>query len=161
MQSLVRLYLKFSMPAQGVISSIFLLAIRLYFGFPLARNGWAKLHNIGGVVDYFTSLNVPAPAFTAHMVSGLELVAGTLFCLGLGARLIAIPLSINMINAYYFGDHEAMLSFFSDPDKFTAAAPFTTLLTSLMMLVFGPGKFSIDYLIYRALGRKAEQRGNQ
>lgn len=155
MQSLIRLYLKFSMPAQGIIQSLFLLCIRLYFGYPLARNGWAKLHNISGVVDYFTSLNVPAPAFTAHMVSGLELVSGTLFCLGLGARLIAIPLTVNMVNAYYFGDHEAFLSFFSDQDKFTAAAPFTTLLTALIMLVFGPGKISLDYLIYRSLGRKA------
>jgi putative oxidoreductase len=91
------------------------------------------------------------------MVSTLEFTGGILLILGLGCRLISVALTINMLNAYYFGDHEAFLSFFSDPGKFYAADPYTFLFASLMVLVFGPGMFSLDALIYRALGH--EQRG--
>jgi putative oxidoreductase len=54
-----------------------------------------------------------------------------------------------MTVAYITGDREALLSIFSDPDKFSAAAPFTYLMASLLILIFGPGRFSLDYLIAR------------
>ena len=44
-------------------------------------------------------------------------------------------------------DREALGSIFSDPDKFYAAAPYTFLFASLLILFFGPGKFSLDTLI--------------
>jgi putative oxidoreductase len=52
-----------------------------------------------------------------------------------------------MIMAYVIADREALGSIFSDPKKFYNAAPFTFLLASLLILVFGPGKFSLDTLI--------------
>ncbi len=60
-----------------------------------------------------------------------------------------------MTVAYITGDREALLSIFSDPDKFSAAAPFTYLMASLVILVFGPGKFSLDYLIGRWWSRRS------
>jgi hypothetical protein len=36
------------------------------------------------------------------------------------------------------------LEIFSDPDKFIAAAPFTFLLASLLVLILGAGKLSAD-----------------
>ena len=41
------------------------------------------------------------------------------------------------------------LSIFSDPDKFYAAAPYTFLVASLIILFFGPGKFAVDALLNR------------
>jgi putative oxidoreductase len=52
-----------------------------------------------------------------------------------------------MIVAYITGDREGLLSVFSDPDKFYAAAPYTFLIASLLVLIFGPGKFSLDTLL--------------
>ncbi len=54
-----------------------------------------------------------------------------------------------MTVAYITGDREALLSIFSDPDKFSAAAPFTYLMASLIVLIFGPGRYSLDCLIER------------
>jgi putative oxidoreductase len=54
-----------------------------------------------------------------------------------------------MIVAFITGDREALLSIFSDPDKFYAAAPYTFLIASLLVLIFGPGKFSLDTLLAR------------
>src|ERR1700756_4342953 len=44
-----------------------------------------------------------------------------------------------MTMAYVIGDPEGALSFFPDPDKFIAAAPFAFLIVSLIVLIFGAG----------------------
>ncbi len=108
-------------------------------------DGWGKLNHLPKVTEYFGSLGLPAPGPTAVFVSILELVGGVLLALGLGSRLIALLLTGNMTVAYITGDREALLSIFSDPDKFSAAAPFTYLMASLIVLIFGPGRFSLDW----------------
>lgn len=135
------------------LQSLFLLFVRLYWGWQFVVDGWGKLHNLAKVAEYFSSLGLPMPGVTALFVSILELVGGFLLAIGLGSRLIALLLTCNMTVAYITGDREALLSIFSDPDKFYAAAPFTYLLASLIILIFGPGRLSLDYLI----GRKWER----
>jgi putative oxidoreductase len=127
--------------------SPFLLFVRLYWGWQLAQSGWGKLHNLDKVTEYFQSINVPMAHMTAASVSSLELVGGILLFLGLASRLIALPLTINMLAAYYFGDKEALFAIFSDPGKFYAADPFTFLFASAIVLFFGAGVFSLDYLL--------------
>lgn len=80
-----------------------------------------------------------------------------LLAIGLGSRVIAFLLTADMAVAYWVGDHEAFLSFFSDPDKFSAAAPFTFLVASLIVLIFGPGKLALDTLITKRLERPARR----
>ena len=58
-----------------------------------------------------------------------------------------------MIMAYVTADREALFSIFSDPDKFYAAAPYTFLIASIIILLFGPGKFALDTLLERKFGR--------
>lgn len=53
-------------------------------------------------------------------------------------------LSVNMIIAYITADRDALMSVFSDPDKFYNADPFTFLMASLLMSIFGAGFFSLD-----------------
>ena len=67
--------------------------------------------------------------------------------LGLGSRLISLVLSVNMIMAYATADRGALLSVFSDPGKFYNADPFTFLMASLLVLIFGAGFFAIDRAI--------------
>ena len=131
------------------LQSPFLLIVRLYWGWQLAQSGWGKLHNIEKVTEFFTSLGLPMPGLTAHFIASLEFVGGILLILGLASRLIAVVLTINMIMAYIIADHDALMSIFSDPDKFYAAAPYTFLFASLLVLIFGPGRFSVDALISR------------
>jgi putative oxidoreductase len=116
----------------------------------LAQSGWGKLHNLDKVTNFFTSLNLPMPAQMAFIISCVELFGGILLVLGLLSRLNALVLTVNMIMAYVTADREALLSFFSDPDKFSSAAPYVFLIASLIILIFGPGQFSLDtYLLRR------------
>jgi putative oxidoreductase len=133
--------------AASSLQSPFLLMVRLYWGWQLAQSGWGKLHNIDKVTEFFTSLGLPAPGFTAHFIASLEFVGGILLILGLASRLIAVALTINMIVAFIIADHDALMSIFSNPDKFYAAAPYTFLFASLLVLIFGPGLFSVDAII--------------
>ena len=137
------------------LQSLFLLIVRLYWGWQFCQTGWGKLHNMPHVVEFFTSLGIPAPALNAYFVSGLEFAGGILLALGLGGRLIALPLTFDMIVAYVTADRAALLSFFSKPEDFSAAAPFTFLMASLIILIFGSGRFSLDYLIDRYWPRRS------
>jgi putative oxidoreductase len=137
------------------LQSPLLLFVRLYWGWQFMVDGWGKLTHLPKVIEYFGSLGLPAAGPTAYFVSILELVGGFLLALGLGTRLIALLLTCNMTVAYITGDREALLSIFSDPDKFSAAAPFTYLMASLVILVFGPGRFSLDHLIGRWWSRRS------
>jgi putative oxidoreductase len=54
---------------------LFLLAIRVYWGWQFFQTGKGKLMNFDRTVEFFTSLNIPLPAVNAAM-------AGTVECLG-------------------------------------------------------------------------------
>ncbi|MDP9339312.1 MAG: DoxX family protein [Acidobacteriota bacterium] len=129
--------------------SPFLLFVRLYWGYELIESGWGKLHHLDKVTEFFTSLNLPMPAQTAVAISCLEFFGGIFLAIGLLSRLTSLALTINLIVAYITADREALSSIFSDPDKFYAAAPYTFLVASLIVLLFGPGKFAVDTLLSR------------
>jgi putative oxidoreductase len=131
--------------------SPFLLLVRLYWGIWLMKNGWAKLHNLDNVTEFFTSLHLPVPGITAVFISSLEFFGGILLAIGLFSRIISLMLTMNLIMAYITADREALLSIFSNPDKFITADPFTFLFVSLIVLIFGAGKISVDTLLGRWL----------
>jgi putative oxidoreductase len=157
MRQLAEKYYELLIRIASGLQSPFLLGIRLYWGWQFVQTGWGKLSDIHKVVGFFTGLGIPAPALNAWFVSGLEFGGGLLLIVGLGSRLIALPLVIDMIAAYITADREALFSIVSSPDKFMAAAPFTFLVASLIVLIFGPGKVSLDALAGRLWGRGTER----
>jgi putative oxidoreductase len=60
-----------------------------------------------------------------------------------------VPLIGVMLVAYATAEREALHAIFSDTDKFVSATPFLFLLASVIVLAFGPGKLSLDYLFFR------------
>jgi putative oxidoreductase len=145
----------------GLIShaqSPFLLFVRIYWGGQLAQSGWGKLHNLDKVTDFFTTLNMPAPGKMAVFIACVEFFGGISFALGLFSRITSLVLTINLSMAYLIADREALFSIFSDPDKFMAAAPFNFLVASLVVLILGAGKLSVDtVLAHFVLGEGAKQ----
>lgn len=129
------------------LQSLFLLAIRLYWGWQFAQTGWGKLHHLAKITSFFGSLGIPFPALNAYFISGLEFFGGLLLILGLASRLTGLLLAGNMFVAYWTADHQALVSIFSDPGKFYVADPYTFLFASLMVLIFGAGSFSVDAFI--------------
>ena len=81
--------------------------------------------------------------------SSVECFGSLLLIVGLASRLTAIPVAVTMAVAYLTADLEAVTNIFSDPDKFVKADPFPYFICALIVLVFGPGRFSMDALIKR------------
>ena len=135
------------------LQSAMLLAVRLYWGYQFAQTGWPKLRNLPHFAAYLASLNIPFPGLNAPFVAGLEFVGGILLMLGLFSRPIAFLLACDMFVAFWVGEHDAFVSFFSDltagTSKFVDATAYTFLFASLMILIFGAGLFSVDTLIAR------------
>jgi putative oxidoreductase len=100
------------------------------------------------------------PAQMAVFIACVEFFGGIFLALGLASRITALVLTVNLTMAYVIGDREALLSFFSDPDKFIAAAPFAFLLVSLVVLIFGAGKASLDTAIAFFFGSGQAKQAN-
>ena len=126
-----------------------LLAIRLYWGWQFAVDGWGKLTHLAKVADYFTTLNLPAPHFTAGVVAFVEFAGGILLAVGLGTRLVSLILFVNMTVAFLAAEQDAFLSFFSNPDKFQAADAYNYWFAALLILILGPGSLALDRLFTR------------
>ena len=131
------------------LQSPLLLVIRLYWGISFVQTGWGKLTHLERTASYFASLGLPLPKLNAAMAGSTECFGGALLALGLFARPISAPLIFTMIVAYVTADNEALHAIFSDTDKFTGAAPFLFLYAALIVLAFGPGKLSLDALLFR------------
>ncbi len=129
--------------------SYLLLAMRLYWGYQFSQTGMGKLSNIAAPTAYFESLGIPFAEANAYIVGSFEMIGGLLLILGLGTRLIAIPLIVILCTAYATAHREALLNIFNDPDTFISQSPFNFLFTCLVLFAFGPGKFSLDYLFCR------------
>jgi putative oxidoreductase len=150
MQKLYRLWVAIISKLQ----SPFLLILRLYFGWQFFQTGKGKLMHLDKIAGYFATLHIPMPKLNAALAGTTECFGGLLLLLGLGSRIITVPLICTMIVAYLTADSDAVKNIFSKPDAFLSADEFLFLLTSVIVLIFGPGIFSLDAVIARIRGQK-------
>lgn len=134
-----------------------LLAIRLYWGWQFAQDGWGKLTHLARVTEFFTSLGLPAPGATALLVALVELAGGVLFAAGIASRLVSLVLFVNMTMAYLSvpDDRSNFFNILAKPEDFYGATPYTYWFAALLILILGPGLFAIDTLIKRRLAPQA------
>lgn len=144
----------------GFLKSPLLLLCRLYWGWLFFSAGWGKLNTISSFVQLLENYHFPAAKFFAYLAAGTELVGGMCLFLGLASRLVAIPLIFTMLTAYATVHVEALYYFFQNPSLFVSESPFNFLLTALLILAFGPGRFSIDHMLEKWLFSRAESIPN-
>jgi putative oxidoreductase len=127
--------------------------MRLTWGYQFFISGWGKLHSIDKVSAFFSSLNIHFPIFNAYLVGTCEMVGGLLLIIGLGSRLVAIPLMIIMFMALAtaHADQISGFRFLLEPTTLVAQSPYPFLITCLMVFIFGPGRVSVDAWIKRRL----------
>ncbi|MFK7913206.1 MAG: DoxX family protein [Pseudomonadales bacterium] len=101
-QTLIRLYDRFVAVATH-FDGIAALLLRLILGPVLIAAGWEKLSGdnwFGAVQDSFPfPFNVIPPELSWSLAAWTEFLGGILLLLGLGTRLIAIPLAVTMFVA--------------------------------------------------------------
>lgn len=122
-----------------------LFAVRVAHGWLFCMTGFGKLGNLDGTAQFFAGLGLPAPFLNALFVGLLEGLGGVLLMAGGASRLVAALLFGNMAVAYLTAHRDA----FASLHAFTTAAPYPFLLAALLVLVFGPGRWSLDALLRR------------
>jgi putative oxidoreductase len=144
------------------LQSLALLIPRVAWGWELYLSGYRHLHDVPTMVERFTKWGVPMPQLSVYVSGTTEMVGGILLFVGLGTRLISLPLLFNFIVAYLTASHAKLAQAFGAQssgrleglenviDDF--AFPFFCL--SLIMIAFGPGWISIDGLLKRLVWKR-------
>jgi putative oxidoreductase len=137
------------------------LVMRLMVGGVFLSEGILKFVYTNQGVGRFTKLGIPLPDLTATFVGSLEIVGGILLMAGLLTRVIAIPFIIEMVVAIlttkislYLGTSPLPLPSALPKVGFWAVmhetrSDYAQILTSIFLLVVGPGSWSIDALLRR------------
>jgi putative oxidoreductase len=132
-----------------------LLILRLAWGWELYTAGSGHLHDVAGTAANFKEWGVPLPTLSVYVAGSTEMIGGVLLMLGLFTRGIALPLIFNFLVAYLTASRTKVIHAFTGPDrldwltKIIDDAAFPFLVTAIVMLAFGPGKISLDYLLGR------------
>jgi len=96
---------------------------------------------MNGYISWLTDLKFPFPETMAYMGKVCELTGGLLMALGLFTRLAAIPLIITMtVIGFIMGE----------PEFLAADGSILLMLIFLHFLFTGPGKLSLDHLLFKA-----------
>lgn len=119
----------------------------LFFRLVLAYGFWGpammKWGNMAGIAEWFGSMGIPFPTLNAYL-SGITEISGVfLLLLGLGTRIISVPLIFVMLVAIvtvHLGN-----GFEAGNNGFEIPLYYILMLISL--IVTGPGKFSLDKML--------------
>ena len=80
-------------------SDTILLIVRIVIGWLFLTNGWLKLMNISGAVNYLTNLHVPNAGFWVWPATLAELVIGITLILGIATRYASLFTFVYLIIA--------------------------------------------------------------
>ncbi len=119
------------------------LLLRLVFGWFWLETGWAKLHNLGFFAQRFVEWGIPLPTLSATVSGATDLIGGALLILGLGTRLIALPMIVNMLVALAV----VVLPTISTFNEFVELDEVLYVAVLFWLLMAGPGKASLDHAL--------------
>ena len=131
------------------LKDIPLLAMRLVLAWGFWNPAMMKWKNIDGIADWFGQMGYPLPTLNAYMAATTELAGAVLLLLGIGTRLISIPLMVVMLVAI-FTVHLAN-GFEAGSNGFEI--PLYYLIMLLTLMVYGPGKYSVEGILRRATSK--------
>lgn len=128
------------------LNDLALLFLRLILAYGFYMPAVNKWKNMEGIAQWFESMNYPLPLLNAYLAGTTEAAGVILLFLGLGTRVISIPLIFTMIVAIstvHIGN-----GFAAGDNGFEI--PLYYLLMLFVLLTYGAGKYSLDYLIKKS-----------
>jgi len=121
------------------------LLVRLFVGYFFFETGWGKAQNLDAITERFVGWGIPLSGVSVALSVYTELIGGVLLIVGLGTRLAAIPLLINMLVAIFTVNIKKV----SGLDEFVELDTPLYALVFLWLLFSGPGYVSLDHLLWK------------
>lgn len=117
------------------------LPLRAVIGLVFLVHGGQKLFvfGLGGTAGFLATLGVPLPALAAGVVTAVELLGGLAVLLGVGTRLAAALLAVDMLVAL-LTVHLRGGFFVPDGIEF----PLALLAASVTLVGLGPGPLAVE-----------------
>jgi len=125
------------------IKDVPLLFMRLVLAYGFWGPAMMKWNNMHGVIDWFSGMGIPFPTVNAYLSASTEVAGSILLLIGLGTRIISIPLMIVMLVAI-FTVHISH-GFEAGANGFEIPLYYLIMLSTL--LVYGPGRYSVEGLL--------------
>lgn len=138
------LYIKY-VEGTGKLRDLSLLFLRLALAVGFYEPAMMKVKNLSGVAEWFGSMNYPLPMVSALLAMLTEVSGIILITLGLGTRVIALPMMVVMVVAT-FTVHISN-GFAAGDNGFEI--PLYYFLMLLVLVTSGPGRYSLDHLLVR------------
>lgn len=129
-----------------------LLVLRAVLVYNFFKPALYKVTDFTGTADWFESLGIPFPTLNAYLSGFTEMSGVILLTLGLGSRIIAVPMIIVMIVAIYTVHIDN--GFKAIHNGYELPLYFIIMLFTL--IVYGSGKISLDYLLIRRRQNKTK-----
>ena len=137
--------LLFPVKPDGTATSAMLLIARIVFGILLMNHGIQKWTNFQELSAVFPDpLGVGSPLSLGLAIFG-ELACSMAFIIGFLYRLAMIPMMFTMVVAFF-------VIHGNDPFSVKELA-FIYLVVFVLMYIPGPGKYSIDHFIAKAISK--------
>jgi putative oxidoreductase len=124
------------------------LILRLALGITFFAHGRGKLRNPAGFAGFLRQIHVPAPLLSAWLVALLETVGAMLLILGVGTRVLALGLAIDMVVALATV-RLGKAPFTSGPQGGGWDLEFLLFAISVALVFTGAGRFSLDSYLWR------------
>jgi len=115
------------------------LLLRLVFGGLFVYHGWTKIQMYDQILPHFPDLIGIGSKLSFNLVIFAEFFCGILVVIGLLTRLAVIPILITMIVVNFIALAKA--------DFQAKELPLVFLVLCLVVLILGPGKYSVDGMI--------------
>lgn len=139
------------------------LLTRITVGYAFLLTGRGKLANLDQFSGFLESLGVPLAAAQAPFIAGLEFVGGICLVLGLFTRVMGVGLAGTMVVALLTAELEGFLTAWLPTGDVGPLDidPWVYLLLLSWLVLFGPGRASLDAILAKRLGLTAEARENR
>jgi len=142
---------RFALLGSSDLEQYAILLVRVSLGLLFAISGAKKLFVAGSRQTMYETLveaEVPFPRLMTYFVSSVEFVGGSLLTVGFLSSPASVALAVDMLVAILTTKLSAMpkgLSALSWLDDFLYLPEVLYVLLFIVLICFGPGKFSVDY----------------
>lgn len=133
--------------SNAIVPSSLIFSLRILFGVLLMMHGFDKLNNYDALVTAFPSVLGLGSRISLLSILFVELVCSLAFIVGFLYRLAILPMIVAMFIAFVWVHHASVVQ---------GELAFIYLVVFLLLALTGPGRYSIDNLVYNYISNRCK-----